>query len=393
MAPVHDVAIVGAGLLGLAAARAVARRNRDFVVLEQAEIGHEGAGSKGSCRIFRLGYPRADYVTAARQARELWHELEAETGRKILLPTPHITFGPQLAAVHDAMRQAGAPCSLLSGEEAAARFPDIQAGGPVLLEPESCVIAADEALLALAASAGLTEPGRQTSATSPSTAVGPAIPSGPSGARLRTGVRVTSVADDGRQVTLQTSEGTIAARVAIINTGPWTAGLLADRLPVPSSPTLEQVAYLRPAGQPRPQTPIFICHGEESPYGLPVPGSTLYKIGIHQSGPPADPDAQTSSPDPALVARLTEVAARHLPGYRPDPVQTERCIYDNTPDEDFVLDRIGNVVIGCGTSGHGFKFGPLFGEWLSALAFGRGASAVQEASAVTSGGRFGLARF
>ncbi len=392
MAPLHDVAIVGAGLLGLAAARAAARRDRDFVVLEQAQIGHEGAGSKGSCRIFRLGYPQADYVTAAGQARELWHELEAETGRQILLPTPHITFGPQLAVVHDAMREAGAPCSLLSAEEAAARFPDIQAGGPVLLEPESCVIAADQALLALASSAGLIEPGSQTSATGRA-AVDPALRSWLSGARLRTGVRVTSVADDGRQVTLQTSEGTIAARVAIITAGPWTAGLLAGHQPVPSSPTLEQVAYLRPAGQPRQQTPIFICHGEESPYGLPVPGSALYKIGIHQSGPPADPDAQISSPDPALVARLTEVAARYLPGYRPDPVQTERCIYDNAPDEDFVLDRVGNVVIGCGTSGHGFKFGPLFGEWLSALAFGAGAGAAEEAPAVTSGGRFGLARF
>jgi sarcosine oxidase len=388
MAPVHDVAIVGAGLLGLAAARAAARRDRDFVVLEQAEIGHQGAGSKGSCRIFRLGYPQADYVTAARQARELWHELEQETGRPILLPTPHITFGPQLAAVHEAMRQAGAPCRLLSGEETAARFPDIHVGGPALMEPESCVIAADEALLALAASAGLIEPGGRPGAASTATAIRP----GRSGARLRTGVRVTSVADDGRQVTLQTSEGAVAARLAIITAGPWTAGLLAGQVPVPSSPTLEQVAYLSPAGQPRSQTPIFICHGEQSPYGLPVPGSPLYKIGIHQSGPPAAPDAQTSGPDPALVARLTQVAARYLPGYRPDPVETERCIYDNTPDEDFVVDRIGNVVIGCGTSGHGFKFGPLFGEWLSTLAFGAGAGAAG-APAATPGGRFGLARF
>jgi sarcosine oxidase len=51
-------------------------------------------------------------------------------------------------------------------------------------------------------------------------------------------------------------------------------------------------------------------------------------------------------------------------------VSGERCIYDNTPDEDFIIDRIGNVVIGCGTSGHGFKFGPLLGEWLACLATG-----------------------
>ncbi|MFZ0044760.1 MAG: FAD-dependent oxidoreductase, partial [Streptosporangiaceae bacterium] len=68
--------------------------------------------------------------------------------------------------------------------------------------------------------------------------------------------------------------------------------------------------------------------------------------------------------------RLSEVASRHLPGYDPDPAATERCTYDNSPDEDFILDRTGNVVIGCGTSGHGFKFGPLLGEWLADLATG-----------------------
>jgi sarcosine oxidase len=360
MAPVHDVAIVGAGLLGLAAARSLAAAGRDALVLEQAEVGHAGGGSKGSCRIFRLGYPEPGYVTAAWQARELWHALEAETGRQILRPAPHLTFGPQLAAVHAAMQAAGAPCEWLTAEAAAERFGCIRTGGPALLETESAVIAADEALAALAAGA----------------------------AAVRTGVRVTQIADDGRLVTLRTTAGDVTARVAIVAAGHWTSGLLAGQPGLPSRPTLEQVAYLTPAGtgaaldQPRAM-PIFICHGSQSPYGLPVPGSDRYKIGIHQSGPVVSPDADDQSPDARLLAQLTKVAQRYLPGYLPDPVATERCVYDNTPDEDFILDRIGNVVIGCGTSGHGFKFGPLLGSWLAALACG--------GSGVPPG-RFGLAR-
>jgi sarcosine oxidase len=382
MPPVHDVAIVGAGLLGLAAARAVAAQGRDFVLLEQAAIGHDGAGSKGNCRIFRLGYTEPEYVIAARQARGLWQELEAETGREILLPAPHLTFGPQLDAVHAAMRMAGAPCELLGAGEVARRFPELQVNGPALLETESCVTAADEAMVALAAAAGLVDP------------ADPAGHSGPAGARLRTGIRVTGVADDGRQVTLRTSAGDVAARVVILTTGSWTAGLLAGQLRIPVVPRLEQVAYLAPAGETRP-APIFICHGDPSPYGLPVPGSSRYKLGIHQSGPPADPDAQDGAPDPALIAEIADFAARYLPGYRPEPVATERCIYDNTPDEDFIVDRVGNVVLGCGTSGHGFKFGPLLGQWLAALALGsdatpRGRSAV---TAAMPGSRFSLTRF
>jgi len=364
MADQREFVVVGAGLLGLSAARALARRGRDVVVLEQAEVGHETAGSKGSCRIFRFGYGDPAYVTAVRRARALWSELEAECGQQLLFPTPQLTFGDQLTAVHQAMQAAGAPCELLPAAKAAARFPGVRAGGPVLLEPESCVTAADRALQALAA----------------------AVP------QIRTAVRVTGLADDGRRVTVRTDAGPLSARAAIICAGPWTSGLLAGLgVTVPAVPTLEQVAYLVPAaglvpaGEPDPGLPIFIRYGRQSPYGLPVPGSSLYKIGIHPSGPPVDPGCQDQGADPALAQRLALVARQYLPGLDPRPVRTERCVYDNSPDEDFIVDRIGNVVVGAGTSGHGFKFGPLFGEWLACLATGE--------QDQLPGPRFALARF
>jgi sarcosine oxidase len=375
----HDVAIVGAGLLGLAAARAVAARGADFVVLEQDSIGHERAGSKGSCRIFRLGYPDPWYVSAALRARELWHALEAETSRRILLPAPHLTFGPELDGVHEAMLAAGAPCELLESDEVAERFPAVRVDGPALLETESCVTAADQALIALASAAGLVDP------------ADPAGHSGREGARLRTGMRVSEVTDDGRRVTLRTAAGLVTARVVILATGPWTAGLLGQRVRMQVTPRLEQIAYLAPAQESGP-APIFICYGDPSPYGLPVPGSDLYKLGIHHSGPVVDPDAQPTGPDPELIARLTETAARFLPGYVPEPVATERCIYDDTSDEDFIVDRVGNVVLGCGTSGHGFKFGPLLGEWLAALALD-GTAVPPDGAGPVPGARFSVSRF
>jgi sarcosine oxidase len=354
MAQLRDVAIIGGGLLGLAAGRAIAARGRDVVILEQAETGHPRSGSKGSSRIFRIGYREPGYVTAALRSREMWRDLEIASGRRILHPRPHLTFGSGMRSVQDAMIAAGAPCELLSADEAARRFPAIATGGPALLEPESAVIAADQALAALATK----------------------------DAETRTGIRVTRLSDDGRQVTLQTTEGAVRARTAIVTAGPWSSGLLASvGVPLPGRPVLEQVAYLRSpqaagnAGSAdasgsadQHSAPIFICHADQVPYGLPVPGSPLYKIGIHQSGPATDPDAQDESADRRLIRALARVARRYLPGYDPEPVSTERCIYDNSPDEDFIIDRIGNVVIGCGTSGHGFKFGPLLGEWLADLA-------------------------
>ena len=141
--------VVGAGLLGLATARALASRGREVTVLEQAEIGHPAGGSHGSCRIFRLGYGDPGYVSLASRARELWRELETERGLRLLHPAPQLTFGDGLDAVHAAMTAAGAPCELLPAATAAARFPALATAGPALLEPDSCVIEAGNALRAL----------------------------------------------------------------------------------------------------------------------------------------------------------------------------------------------------------------------------------------------------
>jgi len=353
-----DVVVVGAGLLGLAAARALTLRGHEVLLLEQAEVGHEASGSKGSCRIFRLGYDDPEWVAMAIRARGQWTELEDECGRRLLQPTPHLTFGPELDAVRDAMRRAGAPAELLTEAEAAARFPGIAVGGAALLEPESCVISADAALRALAA----------------------AVPG------IRAGVTVTGVEDNGRGVTVRTTSGEVSARVAVVCAGPFTAALLAGNgIEVPSEATMEQVGYVAMADTADQIPPIFICHGEPEAYGLPVPGEPLYKIGFHHRGPVTDPASQEQGPDGVLTARLTGLARRYLPGLPPDLVRTERCVYDNSPDEDFIVDRVGRIVIGSGTSGHGFKFGPLLGEWIANLATG-----LEPDAAVR---RFSLSRF
>jgi len=50
------------------------------------------------------------------------------------------------------------------------------------------------------------------------------------------------------------------------------------------------------------------------------------------------------------------------------------CLYTTTPTEDFVLDRIGPVVVASPCSGHGAKFAALVGELAADLALGRGSA-------------------
>ncbi len=361
--------VIGGGVTGLAAAWSLTRRGREVVVLDQAPVGHSRGGSHGSCRIFRLGYDDPGYVTLAGQAKALWSELEDACGERLLLPTPQLTFGPQMPQVHAAMRAAGAACEMLTAASAAARFPGVRVAGEVLLEPASAVIAADRTLAGLAGLAG----------------------------EIRTGVRVTALADDGRRVRVSTSAGDVEAGRVIVCAGPWTSGLLATAgIIVPASATLEQVAYLVPADN-GPQAfpmPIFVQFGSDIPYGLPVPGTQRYKIGIHHGGPPIEPDHQEHLADPGLVRRIEQVAREFLPRFDPSPAALERCVYDNSPDTDFIVDRTGNVVIGAGTSGHGFKFGPLLGEWLAGLADNTaGDGRTWSGALAATANRFALTRF
>jgi len=82
---VADVAVVGAGLNGLATAWALRRDGVDVVAYEQFELGHARGSSHGRTRIFRLAYPEEKWVRFAQDALDGWRELERQSGEELLL--------------------------------------------------------------------------------------------------------------------------------------------------------------------------------------------------------------------------------------------------------------------------------------------------------------------
>ena len=336
-----------------------------------ADVGHARAGSKGDARIFRLGYPEPHYVELAIAARTLWRELEESTGRSLLHVTGQLSFGDAGAvdAVADSLRGHGEAVEPLTGGEAKARFPGVALpdAGPVLFEPQSGVLAADKCLRAL------TEAGRFE-------------------VQSETHVTWLESGDEGEGATVCCADGrSIRADVVVDCAGPDSLRLLGDDVLVAGTPpSLPQVAYFRTAKAGRDRRtvdphrlPVFIEWSDAMVYGLPVlgagPHAGTFKVSHHTPGPVLlgyDPRPATATAaafdadDAAHLATLTSAVRRLLPGLDPEPVATERCVYDNSVDGEFVLDRVGNVVVGCGTSGHGFKFGPLLGELLADLAEG-----------------------
>jgi glycine/D-amino acid oxidase-like deaminating enzyme len=109
------------------------------------------------------------------------------------------------------------------------------------------------------------------------------------------------------------------------------------------------------------------------PYLVPDPWSPgAFKVGHHRSGPETDPDRE-GIVDPARAEAAEGWARRHVSPIAPaGPPET--CLYTNAPDEDFVLDRVGPLVVASPCSGHGFKFAPLFGGVIADLVTGRSPS-------------------
>jgi sarcosine oxidase len=108
-----------------------------------------------------------------------------------------------------------------------------------------------------------------------------------------------------------------------------------------------------------------LARSGQAAFALAAPGVGL-KAGIHHSGPVTDPD-DAREPDPHAAEWIAKWASSRFPNAA-ETLEAETCLYTNSADEDFVLERHGRVVVGSACSGHGFKFAPIVGRTLAALA-------------------------
>ncbi len=328
-------AVVGAGVHGLATARALARRGVNVTIYEQFQLDHPHGSSHGRSRIFRLAYPDPGWVRFAEDALRGWRELERESGKRLLELNGllELVERPEQSS-RDALEACGAEYELLDAAAASARWPiGVPAGWAVLLQPEAGIVRADRARNAFLESA-----------------LG-------HGAELCERTRVDALDQ-------------VDGDVVVVTAGAWARRLLAGAgIDLPVRPTRETVVYFRRAGEPLPAVSQLDPRTRgHAIYSLHDPVHGL-KAGAHRTGPATDPD-EPGEPDPALVDRVVDWVRATYPDADPEPVLAETCLYTNTTDESFVLERHGRIVVGSACSGHGFKFAPAVGERLAALAAG-----------------------
>jgi sarcosine oxidase len=333
-----EVAVVGAGVMGLATARALARAGRDVVLLEQFALGHDRGSSHGTSRIFRFSYPEEEWVRLAQEALPLWRELEAEAGEPLLELHGSVDLG-DWGANRDALAAAGADFEILDRGDAERRFGlALDAGERALFQPDGGIALADRTLTALAASIG------------------------EHGGEIREETRVIGLEESGGGVRVELEGSVLEAGAAVVTAGAWAPRLveLVDALP-----TRETTAYF-PHDGPVPSLMDTTLEAGAIGYALGAPGRGT-KASIHKTGPRTDPDAP-GEPDRGISLAAGEWLARRFPGISSEPVHIETCVYTNLEGDRFTCERRGSIVVGSPCSGHGFKFAPLIGRNLAQLA-------------------------
>ncbi|MSO58416.1 MAG: FAD-dependent oxidoreductase [Thermoleophilia bacterium] len=356
MARDADVVVVGAGVAGAATARALAAAGRGVLLLDRFEPGHRRGSSHGGSRIFRLNYPDERYVRMALSALEGWRELEAECGERLILPTGVLDLGPSAMENGRALAACGVAYEELDAREIARRWPlRVEPGETGLFQPSGGITLAARACAAFLEGAVA------------------------AGAELRAPALVRSLEPGRNTVRLDTTLGPVVARAVVVTAGSWAPTLLATAgIELAVVPTRETVCHVALPGAE--ELPPLIDYGRtpkpgeaglrrsgQAVFSLATPGLGL-KVGLHHGGPITDPD-DDPQPDAAIAAWIAAWARGRYLGVG-DDLGAETCLYTNTADQRFVLERHGRIVVGSACSGHGFKFAPLVGRTLAALATG-----------------------
>jgi monomeric sarcosine oxidase len=358
----YDVIVIGAGGVGSAAAYHLAQAGRRVLLLEQFQVGHNRGSSHGGSRIIRYTHDIPDYARVMPQTFELWRRLERESGEHLLQMTGGLYLAPPdepfLQGCQNALAQLNFPYRLLTANELHEEYPQFRlpAHWIALYQEHSGILAATRCVKTLAAQALR------------------------HGAEVREKTRAAAVIplDDGVAVRVVQHgvEETIYARQAMITAGPWAGRFLKPLLPftVPLRVTHQQVAYFaatRPELYTVGRFPIFIVTAHPHFYGFPIwerPG--YVKIALEQTQVAVDPD-QEQFINTQLAADLARLVAEQMVGLNPEPAIIEPCLYTETPNFDFVIDRhpqYPQILIAAGFSGRGFKHTIATGRLLVDLA-------------------------
>ncbi|MEJ8776595.1 N-methyl-L-tryptophan oxidase [Pseudogracilibacillus sp. ICA-222130] len=354
---VFDIAIIGAGSVGMAAGAYAAKENVKTLLIDAYDPPHMKGSHHGDTRMIRQAYGEGrDYVRLAKRAQFLWEQLAKESGETILEKVGVVGVGPkQSAFVRESIASAKENdllVEVLTGEEINKRWkgftvPDDYIG---YYEPDTGFIYCEKAMKAyknMAIHHGATY--------RPNTKVEKFYPN-----------------EEGF-IYIETNSETYIAKKVIVTAGAYAKQLL-QHIDLPIVPTRKCFAFFEAEEEiySKEHFPCFYIEDETETYGaygFPNINETGLKIGRDDGGMPMDPEKLTQDfgTYPSDEADLRYFLERFIPGANNALKEGKTCLYTNSADEHFIIDvdpQSEHIFYACGFSGHGFKFASSIGEAL-----------------------------
>ncbi len=356
MSRFSDVLVVGAGVFGAWIALQLRRTGRSVILADSFGSGNTRSSSSGATRVMRVGYgAEMLYSRWAQRSFYAWQRLFRDWRQELFTRTGVLwmtrTDDPASNATIDILTRLHVPFDILDRVELQRRYPQFRFGlvDRGVLEQGAGVILARRAVQMVVRQA----------------------------IKQSVDYRVTAVSAPtgrGRVASVVTSDGdTLSADTFIFACGSWLPKLFPAVLGNRIHPTRQVIFFFGAEPGDRrigtPEMPVWLDQAD-GVYGVPDMEGRGLKIGMHRHGPPFDPDSGGRITSEEDMKAFREILARRLPSLQHAPVLEARvCHYANSWNGDFLIDRHpehDNVwLVGAG-SGHGFKHGPMVGEYLAA---------------------------
>lgn len=366
----YDVAVIGLGAAGAATLYQLAGRGIRAVGIDRYSPPHELGSTHGETRITRQAIGEGvAYVPLALRSHEIWRQLEAETGEKLLTQSGCLIIGRMdeeangpirssfLATTQGVAKTFGIDHEILGPADIQHRYPQFtpESGemgyfepGGGYLSPERCVAAQ-------------------------------LVRANEMGASIWRDTSVLSLTSEEGAVRIVTDKGSILAERVVVAAGAWAPALLGapfDRLLIPRRQVMHWFEIESGMVRSWNESPVFIWAPGSDPkdffYGFPsLPGTNLVKTAGEQYDEATTPETINRHVELSETqAMYRDHLAGRVQGLKPVGVKAITCFYTVTPDSDFLIDHhpdSDRILVASPCSGHGFKHSAALGELVAQI--------------------------
>lgn len=367
----YDVIIIGLGAVGSSTLFQLSKSGKRILGIDRFEPPHTLGSSHGESRITRLAVGEGeDYVALAKRSHQIWREIEAQRGNKIMTTTTGILMdsGAQPWAKHGSdgfwgrtvsfAKRQGIAHEILDSDQLKIRFPafQLEASGSAYLELEAGFLRPE---LAIQTQLDL---------------------AGKNGAELQFNSPVEAITKSQDSILVRTTSQEFLADKVLLSAGGW----IKDFLPVAQKSRFKicrQVLHwleVEPGVIDWTTYPVWMWgfgpNPEDFIYGFPSLDGKSVKMASESFFGVDHPDFldRTVSLEEQEKFWEEKVAGKVL-GLKQEFLKSVVCFYTVTEDARFIIESLPgleNVLFVSACSGHGFKHSAALGERLAKTLLG-----------------------